>query len=89
MTPEDKQFVREMYHHYNFPPVQQKDIDGLRILTLLIEAEAMREKAETFLLHRACDDKGCFDGLRFYSPDARHKWSDADWIAVKRKELVG
>ena len=85
MTPEDKQFVREQASH-NRPDIQ-------RLLTLLIEAEAMRRKAEFYQAH----PKGnCRVSVQPYTLetkfecDERHNWSDADWIAdTKKKELVG
>ena len=69
MKPEDVEFVRSQASH-NRPDIQ-------RLLSLLFESEAMREKAE-------------FWRLRFQrrSPTPeRVGWSDADWIDAKKKEL--
>ena len=82
MTPEDKEFVREV-----FPWIQAEDDRfekatylkwSNRLLTLLIESEGMRMKAEYERDHR-----------RELCTDERHYRSDSQWIAAARKELVG
>ena len=70
MTPENKKFVREQAAH-NRPDIQ-------RLLTLLVESEGMRMKAEYERDHR-----------REPCTDERHYRSDSQWIAAARKELVG
>ena len=74
MTPEDREFVREQATH-NRPDIQ-------RLLTLLIESEGMRMKAEFFLNHFDCEMSPVFD-----CQDKRHDWSSVDWIAEVKKEI--
>ena len=78
MTPEDKQFVREQATH-NRPDIQ-------RVLSLLIESEAMREKAE-FYHHPDCTvEQHTFSANREI---CKHDRTDSDWIEAKTKELMG
>ena len=85
MTPEDKQFVREQYTGVwrtgHNPPDKQ------RLIFLLIEAEAMRDKAEFYKDHH--QDKSYCVECSALDRDSRHDLEDSDWIEAKRKELVG
>ena len=105
MTPEDKKFVREMADDLfvNDLPKRWENLanvvfDGKRLLSLLIEAEGMREKAEFYkthldfsiLTHSQMQDPeiDCFiDGKP--CSNIRHDFIDADWIEQQRKELLG
>ncbi len=93
MNPEDIQFVREQDHkirHCPNPVDCESCPDRGRLLNLLIESEAMREKAEWKMRHRDCQRT---DSGTWYcvgpAVDSRHDLTDADWIAAKRKEILG
>ncbi len=77
MKPDDIQFVRETYKRLEPDPMQVLTwVEGVRLLTLLIESEAMREKAEYWrrdFWHNMTDIN-------------KESWSDADWFAAKKKE---
>ena len=81
MKPEDMEFVRSQMNH-NRPDIQ-------RLLSLLIESEAMREKAE-FEAEHFWDNSSvtdqCFGCGEEMCKDPRAKYSDADWIANQKKE---
>ena len=80
MTPENKKWLKsvseasDLFYTCNGAIMK-------RLLTLLIEAEAMREKAEYW-------DKR-FSYRKSQTDKKRLNWTDADWISDKRKELVG
>ena len=76
---EDEQFVRE--------PTAHKRRGIRRLISLLIEAEAMREKAEFANWHDPWR-KHFFKG-RVKRPNPHYGWTDSDWIEAKRKELMG
>ena len=95
MKPEDKEFVREV-----FPWIQAEDDRfekatylkwSNRLLTLLIESEGMRMKAEFYQKHEELGDFGtCFLSNGDPCPnDVRHFWTETDWIAAARKEIEG
>ena len=95
MKPEDIQFVRERYRialsYVNgidqHPAVVKGYKDELRLLSLLIEAEAMREKAEFERDHPISATSGwCYGCVKNVCIDERRRWSDADWIAAKKRE---
>ena len=68
MKPEDMEFVRSQMNH-NRPDIQ-------RLLSLLIESEAMREKAEFWRKYPT---------HKLAISDA-HQWLDADWQEFVEKE---
>jgi len=71
MKPEDMEFVRSQMNH-NRPDIQ-------RLLSLLIESEAMREKAWFFTTSR--------NYAYLTKEEQQHyDWSDAEWIVAKKKE---
>lgn len=80
MKPEDIEFVRKIAAY---------DYSALtfigRLFFLLIESEAMREKAEFWVKHQGWrENETCREcGMT----NLRHKWLDADWIAAKKREL--
>mgnify|MGYP001612873735 CR=1 FL=1 len=93
MTEEEKQFValtyRRMLDGYYGTADHRHQID--RLLTLLIESEAMRKKAEWQLEHNKCWYSNLAHGMicTESGTDIRHSWSVAQWIAETRKELSG
>ena len=84
MKPEDIEFVRSQTSH-NSPDIQ-------RLLSLLIEAEAMREKAEFFKWYSESNQRylvlQSFILLPYLTKEQQqhYDWSDADWIANQKKE---
>ena len=85
MTPEDKEFVRDLYKN---APLSDREV---KLLNLLVETEAMREKAEVELQVAELEKELVDNELPISAlhGDPRHNWSDSDWIEAKRKELVG
>ena len=83
MTPEDKEFVRDLYEN---APLTEREV---KLLALLIESEGMRMKAEWQQSHSetAMHRLSCIEGNK--EGWEGHDWTDADWIAAARKELVG
>ena len=82
MKPEDIEFVRSQKSH------NRSDIQ--RLLSLLIEAEAMREKAEfelqVVVVGKMLVETDSSEPISALHGDPRHDWSDADWIANVKKE---
>ena len=91
MTPEDKEFVREIIPWVKAEDDRFEKATYLkwcnRLLTLLIESEGMRMKAEFCRLHRVASRYCVVCDLEKWSE--KHNWSDADWIAAARKEIEG
>ena len=75
MTLENIQFIKEQSTH-NRPDIQ-------RLLALLIESEAMREKEKFLGSH---SDIALSNGCNCCK---KHYWTDFDWIAAKKKEILG
>ena len=97
MDEEEKQFVREEYKILQgyLPETglekQFRDAE-LRLLSLLIESEGMRAKAEFWNAHKRTDVLGdciaCENCGRVNTLDERHNWSNSSWIAAVKKEWV-
>ena len=89
MTPEDKKFVREMSQILAAPKCYLLRSEANRLMSILNVSEAMREKAEFERLHWSCLSDGDYCVIDNFAPrDLHHDWTDADWIAQARKELV-
>lgn len=86
MTDDNKKFVRDIFKHRRLCfnanrislPVEQMDY----LLTLLIESEAMREKAE----HRLAT---AVERGPLYCIQSCFCKNDSDWIDAARKEISG
>ena len=91
MTEEEKQFVRKVVRRAKLGEVLLP-IDVRICLTLLIESEAMRRRAEFYQEHlkpEVLDPIGCAtcilsDSVKYHM---MHGWSNADWIAAVKKEI--
>ncbi|MDZ4344779.1 MAG: hypothetical protein U1E51_20340 [Candidatus Binatia bacterium] len=102
MTPEDIQFVREMHQgavalmravsttvtpidNFVRQATQEAHI-RLRLINLLIESEAMRDKAEfeAGKRHRVTREINLSRGLQSWD-DEHTEWSDSDWIAAVKE----
>ena len=92
MKQEDVKFVRAIAARIN--PIYESWVgtdsyECSRLLSLLIESEAMRKKAE-FEAEHYWDNSGvtdqCFGCEEEMCKDPRAKYSDADWIANQKKE---
>ena len=82
MKQEDVTFIRQQRSH-NRPDIQ-------RLLSLLIESEAMRKKAEFQQWHKTFTSflttrTNCRHAIAGNCVE-EHDWSDADWIANEKKE---
>ena len=97
MTPEDVEFVKRMNQILSVVPKRYLlRSEAKCLISLLIESEAMREKAEFYQQHvelpRLTDMilvcKTCItDADQIYRPDIRHSYAtNAQWIAAKKKE---
>ena len=90
MTPKDVELVRRLTEITDVPI---KAFDSRvsrwwhprvqRLLALLIESEAMRKKAEFLGSH---SDIALSNGCNCCK---KHYWTDFDWIAAKKKEILG
>lgn len=85
MTPDDLEFMREQRRKIDACPNIDCEScpDRERLLNLLIEAEAMREKAEFWHIHRVSFGHCVICDLK---RSKHHSWPDTDWIEAKRKE---
>ena len=86
MKPEDVEFIRD--EHVKVETCRNIDCETCpersTFLRLLTESEAMREKAEFWRIHRISVGNYCI--VCDLKRNERHFWSDADWIAAKKKE---
>lgn len=83
MTEDNIRFVKEV--KIRMADCMNEDCESCpdrdRLLTLLIESEAMRDQAEFLGSH---SDIALHDGCACCE---KHKWSNSDWIAAKKKEI--
>ena len=95
MKQEDVKFVRAIAARIN--PIYESWVgtdsyECSRLLSLLIESEAMREKAEFFKWYRESNQRylvlQSFILLPYLTKEQQqhYDWSDADWIANQKKE---